>query len=63
MTPEDRGTDMQDSRDSGGISRRRAIRLMGAGLGGAALAGGGGFWGYRRSLRVSSSDQAAVGRR
>ncbi len=49
--------------ESSGISRRRAVSLLGAGLGGAALAGGGGFLGYRRSLRVSSSDQAAVRRR
>ena len=48
--------------ESIGISRRRAVRLLGAGLGGAAVVGGGGFWGYRRSLQAPSTDQERVRR-
>ncbi|TVR65300.1 MAG: NAD(P)/FAD-dependent oxidoreductase [Gemmatimonadales bacterium] len=48
--------------ESGGISRRRAVRLLGAGVGGAVVAGGGGVWGYRRSLQASAADQERVRR-
>ncbi len=43
-----------------GITRRQALKYIGYGTGGLIVAGGAGFYGYRKSLQVSSSEAAQV---
>jgi len=43
-----------------GITRRQALKYIGYGTGGLIVAGGAGFYGYRKSLQISSSEAAQV---
>ncbi|MCH8558729.1 MAG: NAD(P)/FAD-dependent oxidoreductase [Balneolia bacterium] len=43
-----------------GISRRKALKYIGYGTGGLLLAGGGGFYGYRKSLEISGAEADRV---
>jgi len=42
------------------MNRRKALKYIGTGAGVLAIGGGTGFYGYRRSLRISSSDAAKL---
>ncbi|TVQ67260.1 MAG: hypothetical protein EA363_12505, partial [Balneolaceae bacterium] len=42
------------------MNRRKALKYIGTGAGVLAVGGGTGFYGYRRSLRISSSDAAKL---
>lgn len=56
-------TTSQDNSKSSGekkITRKQALKYIGYGTGGILVAGGAGFYGYRKSLQVSSSEAAQV---
>ncbi len=43
-----------------GITRKQALKYIGYGAGGLMVGGGAGFYGYRKSLQISSADAARV---
>lgn len=45
---------------SGGMSRRKALKYLGAGTGALLIGGAGGFYGYRKSLQLSSAEASRV---
>ena len=58
IRPED--TLANSNNQENGMSRRQALKLLGIGSGALIAGGTGGFLGYRRSLRVSSSEAAII---
>jgi len=58
---ENNNKELPDHHDiNSGISRRQALKYIGYGTGGILIAGTGGFYGYRKSFQISSSDAALV---
>ncbi len=49
-----------EKKQKNGISRRQALKYIGYGTGAIAVGGTGGFYGYRRSLQVSSAEADLV---
>ena len=47
-------------KENNGVSRREALKYIGYGAGGLLVGGGAGFYGYRKSLQISSSEAAQV---
>lgn len=52
----------KDQEGKGGISRKQALKYIGYGAGGLMVGGGAGFFGYRKSLQISSSEADKVKR-